>query len=580
VLVLASCATRPVAPPPPTAVGTPPRPSAEPQPDSPSTPAAAPGTRELVAELVQAEREPDPTRRWHETRRLLAAMRALADPRGADALAGYVANARGFPGEPERVHRRTLAAFALAELGDLRALDALGARLELDPLEVYREEDPNHAELRRSDQERIIAARLIADLATLHPTEHERVRRATQEPLRRWIAAAPAPHANGLRALARMQIQEDALSKQLRDWADPAGALPKPGALPPFEEKWVIAQSALRYTGALRDAKSWAILEKQLARKPKAFDASMDSLISGGAAMLGMTVRALAAGAASGFAEWGDARATPLLLKHIDDDRQNEESRLQACHALGRVLDTKGEKEIVARLGKWKAAKDAATQFRLGCVLHALRVHPTAAATPLLLELAAGSDASLVGNAARTLGYAELGADTERMLIARLSDARARHAAAVALLLGGSAGGAERALNATPESEVEGLREAYARGLDASVLDGSRLGTLLRWVRNARALATREPGRFATQQLAKQLGELEYDTGPGSLTRVVLRRRLLELARAGTPDERAGAVDTLELLGERGVLLALAEGSDTLGERAARAAAALRPPQP
>ncbi len=64
-----------------------------------------------------------------------------------------------------------------------------------------------------------------------------------------------------------MQVQDGATRQQLLAWADPPGALPKPGAMPPFEDKWLIAQSALRYTGALRDPKAWSILIRSAGKR-------------------------------------------------------------------------------------------------------------------------------------------------------------------------------------------------------------------------------------------------------------------------------------------------------------------------
>lgn len=568
----------------PRSVALPPQPTtASPAPLAPSE-ATAPGTRELVRELEQAERTAEPTQRWHETRRILAAIRALSDPRGADTLATYVAEPRGWPTDPERVHRRTQAAFALAELGDLRALPVLAARLGLDPLTVYRDDDPNQAGLRRSDEERVIAARLIADLAVLHPAEHERIRREAQQAVRKWLEDGPQPHANGLRALARMQVQDGATRQQLLAWADPPGALPKPGAMPPFEDKWLIAQSALRYTGALRDPKAWSILDKQLARRPAALDLTMDSIMNGGLALVGMTVRALGIGAASGFAEWGDARAVPLLLRHIDDDKQNEGSQDEACRALGATLDAKHEPELTKRLAKWRASKSKGAQRRVACLLEALRLRSVAKATPALLELTdAGSEPSFRMAAARALGYAGLDGAAEQALLGRLGSAETRPAAAVALLLGGSVEAARRAAEPfSSDTELAQLREDYSQSLDVTREGDLESGRLFRFVRNARALTSlvrgQAPVDFALRSLAAHFGNVQYDAGPRSLTRVVLRKRLFDLARSG-PDREA-ALDTLEVCAERGVLLALATGSDATAKRAAEAAARLGPVEP
>lgn len=584
-LLAGACAAGPPsAPPEPRAVSVPVRPSAEPEPPAPASAQASPGTRELLAELEVAVKSADPLVRWQETRRLFEAVRTLADPRGADALAKWVADARGWPGDPERVYRRTQAAFALAELGDLRALPALAARLELDPLELYREEDPNQVELRRSDQERVVAARLIGDLAALHPQAQRQLRDEARDAVLRWLDSGPQPHSNGMRALARMQVDDPASRKKLLDWADPPGALPKPAAPPPFEEKWAVAQSALRYVGALRDDAAWPVLQKQLARKPKNLDVTTDALVGGGHALLGMTLRALALGAASGFAEWGDPRAVPLLVAHVEDAKQNETSRREACRALAYTLDAKQEKEILSRLAKWKDRKDPVSEERVRCLLEVLRQRPIPAATPALLAMtAAGSRFGVP--AARALGYAGLDAAAEQELLDRLPNAEARAAAALALLLGGSADAARRVGAAFgSDAELLGFQDDYLQSVDAPVEADLDAGRLFRFVRNARALAgvlrAGAPLELGVRVLRSRLSQGDYDSGPRSLPRVILRKRLYDAARSGPAERRAAAVDTLELLGERGVLLALGVGPGALAEHAAGAAPAARPEPP
>lgn len=547
---------------------------------APTPPPRAPGTLELVKELTGSEQIAEAERRWHSAKKLLEAIRALADPRGADALADYVKSAAGWPGDPERVYRRTQAAFALAELGDLRALPILAARLDLDPQEVYREDAPGQAELRRSDQERVIAARLIGDLALINPDALPTLRKEATGHLLRWLDQAPAPHANGLRALARMQTDDPAIRKKLRDWADPAGALPRPGAQPPFEDKWLIAQSASRYLGALRDAQGWGILEKQLGRKAKAVDATMDGMLNHGTALLGMTVRSLALGAADGMAEWGDSRATAKLLAHVDDDKQNEQSRIGACRALGFVADSATEREVSARLAKWSTLPDAAAAVRVRCLLEAVQVHPVAAATPLLLARVVGpGDESARLAFAAALGRSALDAASEAQLVKLVGSASDAQVASVALLLGGSAQ-AVKAI-ATGAGNVDAMAAAYEGSLSVLTEQDLRTGRLARWVGNARALAAERRGEralsFAEEALSRHLTSQEFDAGPHTLTRTLLRARLAKLAATGSLAERETAVDTLELARERGVLLALSEGEGPVARRASMAAARLAP---
>lgn len=543
----------------------------------------APGTRELVKELASAEQIADAERRWFSAKKVLASIRALADPRGADALAAFIQSEAGWPGDPERVHRRTQAAFALAELGDLRALPVLAARLDLDPENVYREDAPGQAELRRTDTERVAAARLIGDLAVLHPEALAAIRQGSTAQLARWLDAAPAPHGNGLRALARMQTDDPGLRQKLRAWADPTGALPRPRAFPPFEDKWVIAQSALRYLGALRDDKGWPILEKQLARKPTPLDATVDGMLSHGTALLGMTVRALAFGAANGMAEWGEARASSKLLAHLGDDKQNEQSRVEACRALGFVADAATEREIEKRMVKWAPLPGKAAEKRVQCLLVTLKVHPVASLTPLLLSrvLGPGDEPTRLPFAA-ALGHSALDAASEAKLVQRLSNQDEAPIASVALLLGGSVAAAKAV--ATGAGNVDAMAVTYAGSLEVLTEHDLSTGRLFRWVANARALAQeRRASRaldFAVATLSRHLTDQEFDAGPHTLTRTLLRARLFARAKTGSPPEREAAVDALEVARERGVLLALAEGDGPAAKRAAGAADRLAEPRP
>ena len=91
-------------------------------------------------------------------------IQALADPRGGDRLL--------------KVHRDEAAhplgdrsGDALAEIGDVRAVPTLAKRLRMDPLKIYSDQNDYEMMLKRDDNERVVAARMIADLAVLHPAE-------------------------------------------------------------------------------------------------------------------------------------------------------------------------------------------------------------------------------------------------------------------------------------------------------------------------------------------------------------------------------------------------------------------------
>src|SRR5262249_12748566 len=141
-----------------------------------------------------------------------------------------------------------------------------------------------------------------------------------------WAEDKPQPHANAMRFLAAAASQK--ALPDMRKWADPKDKFPQPGQQD-FPPTWATAQSGLRYLGWMQDDKSWGLLEKQLTRRPPKVDATMESLMQGGLAVLGMTLRAIGVGAVHGFAHWGDSKAYPLLVKYIEEQQNNEQSRLE-----------------------------------------------------------------------------------------------------------------------------------------------------------------------------------------------------------------------------------------------------------
>jgi hypothetical protein len=152
-----------------------------------------------------------------------------------------------------------------------------------------------------------------------------------------WINEMVSPHANGLRALATMESKR--VVGPLRAWANPKKQLPLEGQQPPMPEEWVVAQSAMRYAGMMKDQSTWPVLINALKRRPEKADATMESLMAGGMAILGMSLRAIGVGAAQGFSEWGDHRAFKPLLTYIEEPKDNEQSRFEACSALAWVAE-------------------------------------------------------------------------------------------------------------------------------------------------------------------------------------------------------------------------------------------------
>jgi len=71
--------------------------------------------------------------------------------------------------------------------------------------------------------------------------------------------------------------------------------------------------------------------------------------------------------------------------------------------------------------------------------------------------------------------------------------------------------------------------------------------------------------------LTSQFDNLLYDNGPHSFTRVVLRKRLYDMAKGSDEAKRAGAMHTLKFMKEQGVLLALRNEPGAVGEMARQA---------
>ena len=312
----------------------------------------------------------DVEKAWFQTKVIFDLIRQLADPRCGDALLKFLET-------KPNIHWQTEAATAMAEVGDIRGVPTLAKRLRMDPLKIYSDQYDHEQLLKRDDQERVVAARMIADLAALYPDKREQIRTDAEDAIIFWIHELPSPHANGLRALAAMESKKDI--DALRKWADPNKPLPKEGQQPPFPEEWVIAQSAMRYVGWLKDEQSWTVLEKALTRRDPKLDVTMDGLMAGGLAILGMTLRALGVGAAHGMSEWGDPKAFKLLMKFIEEPKENEQARLEACAALPWVASKEDMLEVAKKIEEYKkpdkddsirAEKRTEDEVEEPCLLH------------------------------------------------------------------------------------------------------------------------------------------------------------------------------------------------------------------
>ena len=103
-----------------------------------------------------------------------------------------------------------------------------------------------------------------------------------------------------------------------------------------FPPVWATAQSALRYLGWMQGSGSaWAVLE-HAAQSPAAEGRRDDGIAPPGRPRRPRhePPRASASARPHGFAQWGDPKAYPILVKYIEDTLNNEQSRYEACFSL------------------------------------------------------------------------------------------------------------------------------------------------------------------------------------------------------------------------------------------------------
>ncbi len=523
------------------------------------------GARGLILALRSVSKQ-SAEREKFQTKQLFDMLRELADPRGADMLYAYIQS------EP-KPHWKTEAALRLAEIGDVRAAQALGWRLKQDPLKLYNNvDDP---ELRRDDNERVVSARMLADLAVLYPERRAEILAGAEDGAIFWSTDLPQPHANAMRFLAASGSTKGL--PLLKKWANPADKLPKEGQQD-FPQSWATAQSALRYYGWTKDPGAWGLLTSQLQRKPAKVDATMESLMQGGLAVLGMTLRGLEVGASDGFAQWGDPKAYPILTKFIEDPTNNEQGRVEACFALSWVATDDQMKEIVQKVHSFDKP-DPKTALIRTCYLEALVHRPVPSATAGLMDLLkADVDLGVRHQAARAIGMGGVSPDLAGKLMDMLKDSNLRSDAALALLIGADEDTARRALasyNETPPETMEELKTIYNQTFGYWSDKDYDTGNVSRWIRNAEACAHVKV-RDGLQDwprmiLGRAIQGIEFDNGPHSLTRVQFRVRLIKDAKSGDEKKRADAIAVLKFMKEKGVLMDLRNEPAPLGELARKA---------
>jgi HEAT repeat protein len=509
------------------------------------------GGRGLVLALKSVDKSKRETEKF-QTKLLFDMLKSLEDPRAGDLLVQYI------DGNPPP-HWKTEAAIRLAAVGDLRAVPTLAWRMKQDPLTLYNKDfDP---EYRMDDNERVVSARMLADLALLNPDKRPEIRAQAYEGVKGWITDKPQPHANGLRFMAAADAKE--ALPQMRKWANPTAPFPKEGQQE-FPPVWATAQSALRYIGWMQDPESWGILDQALRRRPEKVDATMEALLQGGMAVMGMTLRAIGVGASHGFAQWGDPKAYPSLVRYIEDKQNNEQSRLDACFSLGWVATDEQMKEVAKKV-KELDKNDPKVQVIRTCYLETLIRRPVRDATTTLVDLINGStDLVVQHQAARAVGFGGVAPETAAKLMEKVKDPATRNDATLALLIGADADTARRALASYADVDKAALEELKV------IYDGTfgywsdknyETGDVARWITNAQA-ASRVKLGDAIQDwprliLARAIQGIDYDNGPHSVTRVQMRVRLNRDAHSEDEKKRTQAVQILKFMNEKGSLMML-----------------------
>ncbi len=523
------------------------------------------GGKGLVLALRSVDKSKRDTEKF-QTKLLFDMLRALEDPRAGDLLVQYIES-------NPHPHWKTEAALRLAEIGDLRAVPTLAWRMKQDPLTLYNKDlDP---EYRQDDNERVVASRMLADLSILFPDKRDEIRKQAYEGVKFWITDKPQPHANGLRFMAAADAKE--ALPDMRKWANPSTPFPKEGEQQ-FPPVWATAQSALRYIGWMQDPQSWPMLEQQLRRRPEKVDATMEAMLQGGMAVMGMTLRAIGVGASYGFAQWGDPKAYPILVKYIEDKQNNEQSRLDACFSLAWVATDEQMKEVAKKV-KELDKPDPKVQLIRTCYLETLVRRPVPEAAATLIDLINGNTDLLVQHqAARAIGFGGMTPDTAKKLFEKLHDAGTRNDAALALLIGADEDTARRALASYADVDKSALEELKV------VYDGTfgywsdrnyENGDVARWISNAQA-ASRVKLGDAIQDwprlvLSRAIQGIDYDNGPHSVTRVQMRIRLLRDAHSADAKKRVQAIQILKFMNEKGALMALKSEAGPAQEAARQA---------
>ncbi|MFO0615346.1 MAG: HEAT repeat domain-containing protein [Polyangiaceae bacterium] len=537
-----------------------------------------------------------PDKEWGQIKVIFERIKKLSDPRAGDALVHWVDTAKPHPHWVGEVGMR------LAEIGDIRGATYLAQHIKDDPKTIYKKENIWESDssglLSEGDFERMANVRMLADLAAIHPEKGKELVEIAGPAVREWTKARLQPSASALRFFANTKDPE--MLKQIRAWAFPKDPLPKLGETGHFPDAFVIAQSALRYVGAYKDADSFDKLVKMFDIKEtikdptpgsnfvKNLDLSYHGMENGGKTVTGFCVRAVQYGAADGLSELGDPKAAKPLMEFIEDKLLHEEARTAACQALAFASDEAIIKDVAARALKFSAMEKEADQWIGACYATTLAQssHPQDVAS-LIDFIKPEMNLEVQAAIAQAVGASPLDDASVAKLRELMKIEGTRNAAALALVMGGNEDVAAQTIAAfgnLSQESMDSLKSQYFRAFGFwSDVDLQRKN-IFRWVDNAESIGhvkVREAWQhWAIERLSDQFDNLVFDNGPHSQTRPVLRYQLVQMAKTGDDATKAEAIRTLKFMREQGSLMALRKVEGVTGELAEKAFKELMNPIP
>jgi len=292
----------------------------------------------------------------------------------------------------------------------------------------------------------------------------------------------------------------------------------------------------------------------------------MDSMMGGGLALLGMTLRAINVGAADGSRN-GEIQGVPMLTKFIEDKQETSRAAWRpASRSRGRDRPTHERHREEVHDFKGKDPKD---QFIRGCYLEALLHRPVPGTSGGLVDMIdRDSDVEVrhqvrgpSGSAVSTTGSRSC--SSRRWKTSRCATTPHSRSFSAARRSGHQGG----AMYADYRKEaLDELKESYYRSFGTGrTTTSTKVGSTSGSTRPRRSPASGQGhaqiGRGCV--FRRSSTNLEFDNGPHSMTRVVLRYRLLEDAKKGDSAKKRGAIATLKFMKEQGASWPFARGRET-----------------